>query len=188
MQVSCTCVMVFIKIFLANALRSHLKPWCELCQTSSLWKSFFQDCAWCLCLCAEQFRNEVQLQQAFLRRFAAATSPLGHGRFPQDGMAQFNLSLIWDFKWWLLYWRKSLPAHCLATHLSRSDSLMEHLCNFPWMKTLPISPHWEQSTVSLQLFCKTKLQKPESKGSFRPHNLPETPLRQQNIEMGGSWT
>ena len=119
-QVSCTFVMVFIKIFLANALRSHLKPWCELRQTSSLWRSFFQDCAWCLPLRAEQFRNEVQLQQSVPCCLAAATSPLGHGRFPQDGMVPFNLSLISDFKRWLLYWRKSLPAHCLATHLSRS--------------------------------------------------------------------
>ena len=158
MRVSCTFVMVFIKIFPANALRSHLKPWCELCQTLSLWKSFSQDHAWSLRLCTEQFRNEVQLQQASPHRLAAATSPLGHGQFPQDGMAQFNLSLIWDFKWWLLYWRKRLPAHCLATHLSRSTSLTERRCNFPWIKTLPILPHWQQSTVSLQIFCKTKLQ------------------------------
>lgn len=158
MRVSCTFVTVFTKIFLANASRSHLKPWCELCQTSNLWRSFSQAHVCCLPLCAEQFRGEEQLQQAFpWRQAAAAASPLGHGWFPRDATAQFNLSLIWDFKWWLLYWRKSLPAPCLATHLSQFTSLTECLCNFPWIKTLPVSPCWQQSTCFFRALLQNKL-------------------------------
>lgn len=117
---------------------------------------FVKELLWCR-VCCLQLRGQVQLQQALPWRPAAATAPLGHGWFPRDGRAQFNLGLIWDFKWWLLYWRKSLPARCLATHLSRSTSLTERLCNFPWIKTLPVSPFWQQSTWFFRALLQNKV-------------------------------